>query len=102
VFSRYSIFGLPVALMLMGASACQSSTPQAENPTPPVTPAAPAPLTPCGSGAPHLDRDKIKQLLLEQGVLTPEMTQEQQQQILSDYIRKRQQAYSKCKKEPKA
>ena len=87
--------------MLMGASACQSS-PQAENSTTPAPTVAPVPLTPCGSGAPHLDREKIKQLLLEQGVLTPEMTQEQQQQILSDYIRKRQQAYSKCKKEPKA
>ncbi|MCL1075628.1 hypothetical protein [Shewanella dokdonensis] len=98
--NRLLILTLPAVLMLMGASACQSSTPSTTNPQ--ETPATPAPLRPCGSGAPHIDRDKIRQRLLEKGVLTPQMSEQQQQQILNDYIRQRQQAYSKCQKEPKA
>ncbi|MBO1271116.1 hypothetical protein J3L11_05555 [Shewanella sp. 4t3-1-2LB] len=100
--NRYLMFSLPAVLVLMGASACQSSPATTEDTQAPAAAPAPEPLTPCGSGAPHIDRTQIHQLLLDKGVLTPAMSEQQQQQILNNYIRQRQQAYSKCKKEPKA
>ncbi|MFQ6372091.1 hypothetical protein [Shewanella sp. YIC-542] len=104
--NRIPLVWLPAVLWLTGASACQSSMPEPERASHADTAqAAPregvAPLVPCGSGAPHIDREKLHQLLLEQGMITPEMTPQQQQQILNDYIRQRQQAYKKCKQEPK-
>ncbi|WP_417762428.1 hypothetical protein [Shewanella sp.] len=86
--------------LLLGPVGCQAGAvdaPQEASPSPVQVP----PLAPCGSGAAHVDREKIYQSLVKQGVITEQMSKEQAEQKLMEYIKKRQQAYSKCLKRNK-
>lgn len=89
---------LPCVLLLgpLGCQADAAPDSQAASSSPQVQP-----LTPCGSGAAHVDRDKIYQSLVKQGVITEQMSKEQAEQKVMEYIKKRQQAYSKCLKRNK-
>ena len=92
------------SMLLMGLVGCQydnSSAVTATSVSSSVTPSTddqPQPLSPCGSGAPRVDRDKIQQKLLADGVITPQMSDTEAQQKVSEYIKQRQQAYKKCLK----
>lgn len=91
------------SLLFLGLVGCQyAAEPTAPDssqvPSPEPAKVQPAPLTPCGSGAPRVDRDKIHQRLVADGVITPEMSDAQAEQQVSDYIKQRQQAYKKCLK----
>ena len=52
----------------------------------------------CGGTPPLLDRTKLKQNLLKSGVITPEMTDEEADGQVSQYIAKRNKTYAKCGK----
>ncbi|MCH1919655.1 hypothetical protein L9G15_09440 [Shewanella sp. A3A] len=82
--------------LLLGPLGCQAG---AATDASSASPAAPVPpLTPCGNGAAHVDREKIYQSLVKQGVITEQMSKEAAEQQVMEYIKKRQQAYSKCLK----
>ncbi|WP_153912926.1 hypothetical protein [Shewanella sp. TC10] len=55
------------------------------------------PKVQCGAMPPLLDTQGIRNNLLKRGDITPEMTEAQQQTVISEYIAKRNNAYKKCK-----
>lgn len=52
----------------------------------------------CGSTPPLMDRTKLKQNLLKNGVITAEMTPEEADAKVAEYIRTRQKAFELCGK----
>ncbi|GAB1105860.1 MAG: hypothetical protein Sw2PiBPW_23130 [Shewanella algae] len=60
------------------------------------------PLLPCGSGAPVVNRAKIKASLIERNIITPQMSEQEAEAKVSEYIQQRNQKFEKCIKEPKS
>ena len=52
----------------------------------------------CGAMPPIQDRSKLKSNLMKSGVITPEMSQEQADEKVAEFIRKKQQAFKNCSK----
>ena len=52
----------------------------------------------CGAMPPIQDRSKLKSNLIKNGVITPEMSQEQADEKVAEFIRKKQQAFKNCSK----
>ncbi|MPY25707.1 hypothetical protein FM037_27495 [Shewanella psychropiezotolerans] len=52
----------------------------------------------CGSMPPIQDRSKLKSNLVKKGVITPEMSLEQADEKVAEFIRKKQQAFKNCSK----
>ncbi|ABZ74669.1 hypothetical protein Shal_0093 [Shewanella halifaxensis HAW-EB4] len=52
----------------------------------------------CSSTPPILDTTKLKANLKERGLITEQMTEAEAEQIVVEYIRKRQKAFQDCKK----
>lgn len=52
----------------------------------------------CGSMPPIQDRSKLKANLVKNGVITPEMSQEEADEKVAEFIRKKQQAFKHCPK----
>ena len=52
----------------------------------------------CGAMPPIQDRSKLKSNLIKNGVITPEMSQEQADEEVAEFIRKKQQAFKNCSK----
>ncbi|WP_299795735.1 hypothetical protein [uncultured Shewanella sp.] len=55
-------------------------------------------ISTCGSMPPIKDRTKLKQSLLERGLLKEEMSLDETNRIVAEYINKRQQAFGSCPK----
>lgn len=58
-------------------------------------------ISPCGSMPPIKDRSKLKQSLLERGLIKEEMSLDEADRIVAEYISKRQQAFEHCPKKRK-
>ncbi|KFZ35962.1 hypothetical protein HR45_19125 [Shewanella mangrovi] len=99
---KVSIVWASIAIILLsGLTACQAETPASSEPAPApssTTATSTAPLIPCGSGAPRVDREQIYARLQANGVITPQMTPADAEQLVTQYIQQRQQAYQRCLK----
>ncbi|WP_234593965.1 hypothetical protein [Shewanella chilikensis] len=60
------------------------------------------PLLPCGNGAPVVNRAKIKTSLIERNIITPQMSEQEAEAKVSEYIQQRNQKFEQCIKEPKS
>ncbi|BCV34766.1 MULTISPECIES: hypothetical protein [Shewanella] len=60
------------------------------------------PLLPCGSGAPVVNRAKIKASLIERNIITQQMSEQEAEAKVSEYIQQRNQKFENCIKEPKS
>ncbi|ABV39035.1 hypothetical protein Ssed_4433 [Shewanella sediminis HAW-EB3] len=58
-------------------------------------------ISPCGAMPPIKDRSKLKQSLLERGLIKEEMSLDEADRIVAEYINKRQQAFEDCPKKRK-
>ena len=52
----------------------------------------------CGAMPPIQDRSKLKSNLIKNGVITPDMSREQADEKVAEFIRKKQQAFKNCSK----
>ena len=52
----------------------------------------------CGSMPPIQDRSKLKSNLIQNGVITPEMSPEEADEKVAEFIRKKHQAFKNCSK----
>ncbi|RTR37314.1 hypothetical protein EKG38_19105 [Shewanella canadensis] len=58
-------------------------------------------ISPCGAMPPIKDRSKLKQSLLERGLIKEEMSLDETDRVVAEYISKRQQAFEHCPKKRK-
>lgn len=61
-------------------------------------PKSPAPQLNCSAPAQVSDIWVLEPMLINQGKITPDMTQEQKEKIIRDYIRAKNEQYTQCKK----
>jgi hypothetical protein len=92
---------LLLAPLLVALGACNGTEPIDETLVAPVPAPAVKPAIECSAMPPLKDKSKLKQLLLKRGLITQEMSQEQQDAEVAAYIRKRQRAFETCRKESK-
>ncbi|PSS72378.1 hypothetical protein AYI88_13300 [Shewanella algae] len=59
-------------------------------------------MLPCGSGAPVVNRAKIKASLIERNIITQQMSEQEVEAKVFEYIQQRNQKFEKCIKEPKS
>jgi hypothetical protein len=54
---------------------------------------------PCKSSSPPiLDKSKLKEMLMANGKITPDMSDEMANRVVREYIKKKRDAYKRCKK----
>jgi len=71
----------------------------ATNNTPPVNNLKQ--ISPCGAVPPIRDRSKLKQSLQERGLIKEQMSLDEADRVVAEYINKRQQAFEHCPKKRK-
>ncbi len=47
---------------------------------------------------PIKDKSKLKKMLIDNGTITAEMSEEKANKMVNDYIKKKQEAFKRCKK----
>ncbi|RTR27703.1 hypothetical protein [Shewanella atlantica] len=58
-------------------------------------------ISPCGAVPPIKDRSKLKQSLQERGLIKEDMSLDEADRVVAEYINKRQQAFEHCPKKRK-
>jgi len=54
---------------------------------------------PCKTSSPPIkDKSKLKKMLMANGRITPDMSDEMANKVVRDYIKKKRDAYKRCKK----
>jgi len=91
-----------LTVVWISLSGCQKSSPVTDNAIAMnKQPIHMRPKLPCLSGTtPYIkDTTKLKKMLLASGKITVEMSVEQVNKIVKNYIKKKQDAFKRCKKE---
>ena len=78
-------------------SACQSP-PQTVNQSPNKLPAKPPSNLNCSAPPPIENIWKLEPMLVEQGLIKPEMSKQDKETVIREYIRKKNAKYQHCRK----
>lgn len=90
-----SLFTTCLCIFLLNG--CQSKDePQTATPSPQVATDPKMESTCLQSTPPIQDLTKIESMLLEQGTITADMSQAQKEQIINDFIKRKNQAFKSC------